>query len=155
MTGPKSYYRIVCENRKARHDYNIEHSLEAGICLRGTEVKSLRTNKVMIAESYVAEQDGELYLINAHIPEYVEANRFNHSAKRPRKLLLHKRELRKLIGAITTKGKTIIPLKLYFNNNNIAKVEIAVGTGKKKYDKRQALKEKDLNREKQRLLKGE
>lgn len=147
-----SAYKIISENRKARYNYHIEQSFEAGICLVGTEVKSLRKNKAEIAEAYVAEEDGELYLINSHISEYFEANRHNHNPKRPRKLLLNKREIRKLIGQIATKGKSIVPLKIYFNDKNIVKLEIATATGKKKHDKRQSIKERDIKRAQQRGL---
>lgn len=148
----KSAYKIISENRKARYNYHIEQTFEVGICLVGTEVKSLRKNKAEIAEAYVAEEGGELYLINSHISEYFEANRNNHNPKRPRKLLLHKREIRKLIGQIATKGKSLTPLKIYFNDKNIVKLEIATATGKKKHDKRAAIKERDIKRASQRGL---
>lgn len=147
-----SAYKIISENRKARYNYHIEQTFEAGICLVGTEVKSLRKNKAQIAEAYVAEENGELHLINSHISEYFEANRHNHNPKRPRKLLLHRREIRKLIGQIATKGKSLIPLKVYFNDKNIVKLEIAIATGKKKHDKRAAIKERDIKRDRQRGL---
>lgn len=151
----KSVYKVIAENRKARFNYHIEQTFEAGICLIGSEVKSLRKGDAQIADSYVSEDGGEFYLINAHIAEYFQANRYNHSPRRPRKLLLHAREIRKLIGQVTTKGKSIVPLKMYFNQKNIAKVEIAVVSGKKKHDKRDAIKARDIEREKQRELKWE
>lgn len=148
----KSEYKIISENRKARYNYHIEQTFEAGICLVGTEVKSLRRDGAQISEAYVSENNGELYLLNAHITEFFEANRQNHSPMRPRKLLLHKQEMRKLIGKIATKGKAIIPLKMYFNEKNIAKLQIAVAVGKKKHDKRNTIRERDLEREARRNL---
>lgn len=145
--------KIVAENRRARHEYEIGEAFEAGIALTGTEVKSLRTGKSTIAESYVAVgRDGQVQLINANIPEYVQANRFNHEPKRPRVLLLKTREIAKLAQGVEREGMTIVPLKLYFNEKGRAKVEIALGRGKKLHDKRETEKKRDWGREKARLL---
>jgi len=143
---------VVAQNRRAFHDYAIEERFEAGLVLTGTEVKSLREGRANLGEAHAGEMEGELYLFNAYIPEYKAGNRFNHETKRPRKLLLHKREMARLIGSIQRKGMTIVPLSLYFTPRGIAKVEVALAYGKKKYDKRAAEKERDWNREKQRLL---
>lgn len=144
----------IAENRKARHNYIIDDTLEAGIILTGSEVKSLRTGKINIAESYASEENGEIFLINANIPEYGNANRFNHTAKRPRKLLMHRKEIGRLIAAIQQKGQTLVPLRMYFNSKGIAKLELALATGKKAHDKRHAIKERDWNRQKSRLLRN-
>jgi SsrA-binding protein len=143
----------VAENRRARFDYEILDTLEAGIVLTGPEVKSLRTGKAQIAESYAAPENGELWLINAHIPEYTQANRFNHAERRPRKLLVSKKQLAKLSQEVERAGNTIVPLKLYFNERGTAKVLIGLGKGKKSFDKRETEKSRDWNREKARLLK--
>ena len=140
-------------NRKARFNYTIEDSLEAGIVLTGTEVKSLRQGRANIQEAYASESGGDIWLINAHIPEYLQANRFNHQTRRPRRLLLHKRQISRLAGAVQRQGKSIVPLKLYFNARGIAKLEIALATGKKLHDKRQTEKQRDWDRQKARLLK--
>ncbi|SNY94147.1 SsrA-binding protein [Cohaesibacter sp. ES.047] len=144
--------RTVAENRKARHNYEVGDVLEAGLQLTGTEVKSLRLGKANIAESYASDENGEIVLINSHIPEYTQGNRFNHEPLRPRKLLLHKREIDKLKQAVQREGMTIVPLKLYFNDKGIAKLAIAVAKGKKDYDKRQDAKKRDWQRDKARLL---
>ena len=144
--------KVVAENRKARFNYAIEDTLEAGIALTGTEVKSIRNGKTTIAESYADPKDGEIWLINANIPEYLQANRFNHTPKRPRKLLLHKRQISKLIGAVERDGMTLVPLKLYFNERGRAKVELALARGKKLYDKRDTEKKRSWARERGRLL---
>ena len=144
--------KIVADNRKARFNYQIGETFEAGIQLAGTEVKSLRQSRATIAESYVSPERGEIWLINANIPIYLQANRFNHEPKRPRKLLLHKREIGKLMGAVEREGMTIVPLKLYFNERGMAKVEIALAQGKKLHDKRETEKERDWPREKGRLM---
>ncbi|MEM8794182.1 MAG: SsrA-binding protein SmpB [Pseudomonadota bacterium] len=144
--------RVVADNRKARFNYDIVETLEAGIQLTGTEVKSLRTGKTTIAESYASDENGEIWLINAHIPEYLEANRFNHTPRRPRKLLLHKRQIEKLSAAVQRDGMTLIPLKLYFNDQGRAKIELGLGRGKKLHDKRETEKKRDWGREKARLL---
>jgi SsrA-binding protein len=144
--------KIVAENRKARYTYHIGETFEAGIQLAGTEVKSLRQSKANIAESYVSPERGEMWLINANIPEYLQANRFNHEPRRPRKLLLHKRQVDRLAGAVQREGMTIVPLRLYFNDRGRAKLEIALAQGKKLHDKRETEKARDWQREKGRLL---
>ena len=144
---------LVAENRRARYDYEIGETLEAGIVLTGTEVKSLRLGKAQIAESYASPEKGELWLINAYIPEFLQANRFNHEEKRPRKLLVNKKELVKLSEGVERAGNTIVPLKLYFNEHGKAKLLIGLGKGKKSFDKRETEKNRDWNREKARLLK--
>src|SRR6476661_8258550 len=144
--------KVVADNRRARFDYEIIDTYEAGIELRGSEVKSLREGKANIAESYAAVRDGELFLVNAYIPEYREANRFNVETKRPRRLLLHAREIDKLSGGVLRDGLTIVPLRLYFNLRGRAKVGIALARGKKLHDKRDAIKDRNWNREKARLL---
>ena len=146
-TGP------VAENRRARYDYEILDTLEAGIVLTGSEVKSLRQGKAQITESYASPERGELWLINAHIPEVLQANRFNHEEKRPRKLLVNRKQLAKLSQDVERAGNTIVPLKLYFNEQGRAKLLIGVGKGKKSFDKRETEKNRDWNREKSRLLK--
>ena len=144
--------RVIAENRKARHNYDILETFEAGIALEGSEVKSLREGKANIAESYASPEDGELYLINSSIQEYKQANRFNHEERRPRKLLMHKREIARLIGATEREGMTLVPLRLYFNDRGIAKVELALAKGRKMHDKREAEKARDWQRQKARLL---
>ncbi len=148
----ESAITLVAQNRKARHNYLIESSLEAGIVLTGSEVKSLRAGKASIAEAYAGDEHGELYLINANIPRYEPANQFNHDPKRSRKLLIHRRELARLRGQIQREGYTLVPLKLYFNQRGIAKLEIGLARGKRQVDKRQTEKERDWNREKARLM---
>ncbi|HEY0521914.1 MAG TPA: SsrA-binding protein SmpB [Stellaceae bacterium] len=144
--------RFAAVNRRARHEYLIEDTLEAGLVLTGTEVKVLRAGHASIAEAYATEEGGELYLINAHFPEYKAATRFNHEPRRPRKLLVHRKELNKLMGAIRREGMTIVPLSLYFNQRGIAKCEIGLAKGKKKSDKREAEKARDWQRDKARLM---
>ena len=144
--------KVVAENRKARFNYAIDDTLEAGIVLTGPEVKSIRTGKATIAESYADPKGGEIWLINANIPEYLQANRFNHEPKRPRKLLLHKRQISRLIGAVEPDGMTLIPLNLYFNEQGRAKLQLALAKGKKLHDKRETEKKRDWSREKGRLL---
>lgn len=144
--------RVAAENRRARFDYSIEEVFEAGVALTGTEVKSLRTGKATIGESYAAQKNGEMWLYNAYIPEYLEANRFNHETRRPRKLLLHKRQIAKLGNAVEREGMTVVPLKIYFNDRGRAKVEIALAKGRKTHDKREALKERSWTRDKARLM---
>jgi SsrA-binding protein len=145
-------FKVVAENRKARFNYEIGETYEAGIALTGSEVKSLRSGKATIAESYADARDGEIWLVNANIPEYLQAGRFNHAPKRPRKLLLHQREINKLAGAVEREGMTVVPLKLYFNERGRAKVEIALGRGKKLHDKRETLKKRSWDRERGRLM---
>lgn len=144
---------LVAENRRARFDYEIIDTLEAGIMLTGTEVKSLRLGQAQITESYASPERGELWLINAHIPEYLEANRFNHAERRPRKLLVSKKQLARLDAEVARAGHSIVPLKLYFNEHGKAKVLLGLGKGKKRFDKRETEKQRDWNREKARLLK--
>ena len=144
--------RMVAQNRRARHDYRIEDTLEAGLVLVGSEVKSLRAGRGSLADSYAAEKDGELYLFNAHIPAYAAANRFNHETRRARKLLVHRRQLDRLLGAVQRDGVTLIPLAVYFNDRGIAKVELGVARGKRQYDKRETEKRRDWQRQKQRLM---
>jgi SsrA-binding protein len=143
---------LVAQNRKARHNYQIEDSLEAGLVLTGTEVKSLRQGRASIVEAYAADQQGELYLFDSHIPVYDPAGRFNHQPKRLRKLLLHSRELARLIGLIRREGYTLVPLSLYFNERGIAKVELGLARGKRKADKRETEKRRDWQRQKARLM---
>ncbi|MGE3645622.1 MAG: SsrA-binding protein SmpB [Beijerinckiaceae bacterium] len=151
-TGTENF-KIAADNRRARYDYEIFEPVEAGIMLTGTEIKGMRTGKATIAESYVdVDKNGEVFLINANVPEYLQANRFNHEPRRPRKLLLNKREIARLAQGIEREGMTIVPLKLYFNAKGRAKVEIALARGKKLHDKRQTEKKRDWNREKSRLL---
>ncbi len=142
----------VAKNRKARHDYFIDDRFEAGIVLAGTEVKSLREGRGNITESYAGERDGEIFLFNAYIPEYQNASYIDHETRRPRKLLLKRREIDKLIAALTQKGVTLVPLAIYFNARGIAKIEIGVATGKRKFEKREAIKERDWRRQKARLM---
>ena len=149
---PEPRFKVVAENRKARFNYEIGEKFEAGIALTGSEVKSLRVGKAAIAESYADARRGEIWLINSNITEYLQAGRFNHAPKRARKLLLHKRQINKLIGAVEREGMTLVPLKLYFNDKGRAKVELALAKGKKLHDKRETEKKRDWAREKGRLL---
>ena len=144
--------RVAAQNRRARHDYTIEDTIEAGMVLTGTEVKVLRAGHASINEAYATEQGGELWLINSHIPEYKSANRFNHEPRRPRKLLVHRRQLDKLMGAIKREGVTLVPLSIYFNERGRAKLELGLAKGKKKADKREAEKARDWQRDKARLM---
>ncbi len=144
--------RTVAENRRARHDYHLDKDLEAGLVLTGTEVKALRQGRANIAESYIAAQDDHLELVNANIPIYEAANRQNHEPKRPRKLLLHRREMDALLGAIRRQGRTVVPLRLYFNDRGLVKLRIAIATGKKLHDKRATAKERDWKRDQARLM---
>jgi SsrA-binding protein len=148
----KTGHRTVADNRKARFHYEIVDTYEAGIALTGTEVKSLRGGKATIGEAYAGPSGDEFFLFNAYIPEYLQANRFNHETRRPRRLLLHKRQINKLIGATQREGFTVIPLKIYFNERGRAKVELGLGRGKKLHDKRETEKERTWNREKARLM---
>ncbi|GJE10192.1 MULTISPECIES: SsrA-binding protein SmpB [Methylobacterium] len=149
---PEPSRRIVADNRAARYHYTIEDTLEAGIALTGTEVKSLRGGKATIGEAYAGPSGNDLMLFNAYIPEYLEANRFNHDTKRPRRLLLHRRQINKLIGATQRQGYTVVPLKIYFNDKGRAKVELGLGKGKQAHDKREAAKERDWQRDRARLM---
>jgi SsrA-binding protein len=146
--------KVVADNRRARHEYEILQTFEAGLMLTGSEVKSLREGRTNLAEAYATMKRGELFLLNSNIPEYREANRFNHDPKRPRKLLLHKREIDKLANGVQREGLTIIPLKIFFNPRGRAKVDLALAKGRKLHDKREAIKTRDWGREKARLLKG-
>lgn len=146
--------KIAAENRRARYDYEIGETFEAGLMLTGSEVKSLRTGKATLGESYASvDRSGEVYLINANIPEYLQANRFGHEPRRPRKLLLNAREIARLAQGTERQGMTIVPLKIYFNGKGRAKVEIALARGKKLHDKRESEKARDWSREKRRILK--
>jgi SsrA-binding protein len=146
--------RVAAQNRRARRDYTIEESFEAGIVLTGSEVKSLRAGRANIQEAYATERDGEIFLVNAHIPEYKQAGPANHEPRRPRKLLLRKRQIGKMVGAIQREGMTLVPLKLYFNMRGIAKLEIGIAKGKRQYEKREAVKKRDWERQKQRLMRA-
>nr|WP_207783475.1 MULTISPECIES: SsrA-binding protein SmpB [unclassified Methylosinus] len=149
----KPNFKVVADNRRARFDYEIGETFEAGLSLMGTEVKSLRTGKATIAESYAhVDRKGEVWLVNATIPEYLSGNRFNHEPKRLRKLLLKQREIAKLAQGVEREGMTIVPMKLYFNERGRAKLQIALGRGKKLHDKREVEKKRDWGREKSRLL---
>ena len=144
--------KLIAENRRARFDYFIEDTVEAGLMLTGTEVKSLRNGRANIAESYAAVEGRDIMLVNADIPPYVQANRFNHEPRRPRKLLLHRKQIDRLIGAVQREGLTIIPTKLYWNDKGIAKLEIGLAKGKKIHDKRETAAERDWQRDKARLM---
>jgi len=150
----KSAYKVIALNRKARHNYQIEEEFEAGIVLLGSEVKSMRSGETNITDSYAEVKDGEVFLINTYIKEYEKSNRFNHESRRVRKLLLHRKQINKLMAAIQRKGMTLVTLKLFFNDQNRAKVMLGLARGKKLHDKRASDKEKDWNRQKARLLKN-
>ncbi|HEU0065955.1 MAG TPA: SsrA-binding protein SmpB [Sphingomonas sp.] len=156
MARPKSTAfdkkKIVAENRRARFEYSIETVFEAGIALTGTEVKSLRSGTGSIAESYAEVKGSEVWLVNSNVPEFSHGNRFNHEPKRPRKLLLHEREINKLHGAVAREGMTLVPLSVYFNGQGRAKVELALAKGRKDHDKREAIKEREWKREAGRLM---
>ncbi|MCH8685903.1 SsrA-binding protein SmpB [Pedomonas mirosovicensis] len=152
LSKPLTKRKVVAENRKARFEYFIEDTFEAGIALQGTEVKSLRFGDGNITESYAEVKNGEVWLINANIPEYTFGNRENHQPRRPRKLLLHGREIEKLHGAVNRQGMTLVPLSVYFNDRGRAKVELALAKGKKLHDKRETAKQRDWQRDKARLL---
>ena len=144
--------KLIAENRRARFDYFLEQTFEAGLVLTGSEVKSLRNGRANIAESYAAVEGDEIVLVNADIPPYVQANRFNHEPRRPRKLLLHRKQIDKLIGAVQREGRTLIPVKLYWNDKGLAKLELAMAKGKKTHDKREAAADRDWQRDKARLM---
>ncbi|HZT88485.1 MAG TPA: SsrA-binding protein SmpB [Stellaceae bacterium] len=146
--------RFAAQNRRARHDYLIEDTLEAGLVLRGTEVKVLRTGQASIAEAYADEEGGELFLVNANIPEYRAAAHFGHQPRRKRKLLLHKKQVNRLLGAIRRDGVTVVPLSIYFNERGRAKVELGLARGKRKADKRQAERERDWQKSRARILRA-
>ena len=150
---PKPNFKVAADNRRARYNYEVGEKFEAGLVLKGTEVKSLRSGKATIAESYAdVDRNGEMWLINATIPEYEGGNRFNHEPKRPRKLLLKAREIAKLSQGVQREGMTIVPLKLYFNERGRAKIELALAKGKQLHDKRETEKKRDWAREKGRLM---
>ncbi len=148
----KKATNFAAQNRKARHNYFIEDNFEAGIMLTGSEVKSLRAGRATITDAFAADQDGELYLFNAYIPEYEQARHFNHEPKRPRKLLMHHREIAKLLNAVNRKGMTLVALGIYFNDRGIAKVDLGLARGKQHHDKRADIKERDWKRDKARLM---
>ena len=145
--------QMVAKNRKARHNYFIEDSIEAGLVLTGTEVKSLRAGHATLGDAYAVEKGGEMFLVNAHISEYSGGNMENHEPLRARKLLLHKREIIRMIDATQRKGMTIVPLSLYFNRRGVAKVNLGFAKGKRQYDKRATVKEREWKRDKARLMK--
>lgn len=147
MTG-----KLIAENRRARFDYHLDETFEAGIALTGSEVKSLRLGKANIAESYASAEGREIVLVNAFIPPYEAANRFNHEPRRPRRLLLHRRQIDRLLGAVRREGRTIVPTRLYFNDRGLAKLELALAKGKSAPDKRAAEADRDWKREQGRLL---
>lgn len=146
--------RFAAQNRRARFDYDIKETFEAGIALWGSEVKSLRRGQASIGEAFATEKSGEIFLINMHIPEYAAAKRFSHEPRRPRKLLLHKREMAKMLGAVKREGMAIVPLSIYFNDRGIAKVSLALARGKRKVDAREAVKEREWKRQQGRLLRA-
>ena len=148
----KSDENIAARNRKARHNYFIEDNVEAGIMLQGTEIKSIRNGRSSIEESYASEENGELFLVNAYIPEYQAGGRDQHETRRPRKLLLHKKELVKMINAVNREGATIIPLSLCFNKRGMLKIDLGIAKGKRQYDKRQTEKNRDWKREQDRII---
>ncbi len=155
MVEKSERYKLAADNRRARYDYALGETFEAGLMLAGTEVKSLRNGKATIGESYASvERSGEIFLINATIPEYLQGNRFNHEPKRPRKLLLNAREIARIAQSVEREGMTIVPLKIYFNDQGRAKIEIALAKGKKLHDKRETERKRDWAREKSRLLKN-
>ncbi|MFN4042219.1 MAG: SsrA-binding protein SmpB [Brevundimonas sp.] len=152
MAAEKPKSKTIAENRRARFDYFLEDNLEAGIQLLGTEIKALRDGRANIAESYAAVEGREIVLVNADIPPYKQANRFNHEPRRHRKLLLHRKQIDKLIGAVQREGRTIIPVRLYLNESGKAKLEIALAKGKKNHDKRETEAARDWQRDKARLM---
>ena len=151
---PDRKLRVIADNRRARFNYQIGEVFEAGIALTGSEVKSLRAGKASIGESYADARGGDLWLVNANIAEYLQAGRFNHAPKRPRRLLLHRRQINKLAGAVEREGMTLVPLKLYFNEKGRAKIEIALARGKKLHDKRETEKKRSWERERGRLMRA-
>ncbi len=144
--------KLIAENRRARYDYFVEESVEAGLALLGSEVKSLRLGRANVAEAYAAVEGRQIVLVNCYIPEYPGANRFNHEPRRPRRLLMHRKQIDKLIGAVNREGRTIIPMRLYWNDKGLAKLELAVAKGKKNHDKREAEADRDWARDKARLM---
>ena len=154
VQGSPADERVAARNRKARRNYFIDETLEAGIVLTGTEVKSLRDGRANLGDAYATEKGGEIVLLNAYIAEYSAGHRFNHEPMRPRKLLLRAREIRRLIGAVQREGVTLVPLAIYFNDRGLAKVRLGIARGKKQYDKRATIKERDWQRQKERLLRA-
>lgn len=153
MSGKKeASSKTIAVNRKARYNYSIEEEVEAGIVLTGTEVKSLRDGRASINEAHAVDKNGELWLVNATIVEYAGGNRFNHEPRRPRKLLLHKKQVNKLVGRLKTKGVTVVPLSLYFNSRGLVKVKLGVAIGRKEYEKRHVIKKRDWQNEKGRIM---
>jgi SsrA-binding protein len=152
MAKEETKRKVIADNRKARFNYEIGETFEAGIALTGSEVKSLRQGKATIAESYADAKGGEIWLVNANISEYLQAGRFNHAPKRPRKLLLHARQINKLSAAVDREGMTLVPLKLYFNDRGRAKIELALARGKKLHDKRETERKRSWDRERSRLM---
>jgi len=150
----ESNYYVIAKNRRARFDYEIVETLEVGIVLTGSEVKSLRQGKASIHECFAGEMEGELYLFNAHIDEYKQAKHFNHELRRPRKLLLHRRQKNKFLGAIRRKGMTLVPMSLYFNHKGRIKLLVGLGRGKKTLDKRETIKQRDWDRSRSRILRA-
>lgn len=144
--------KIVADNRRARFDFAIDEVFEAGIVLTGTEVKSLRFGEGSIGDSYAEVKDGEVWLVNSHVPEFSHGNRFNHEPRRPRKLLMNGRQIRKLHGAVARDGMTLVPLSVYFNGQGRAKVELALAKGKKAHDKRETIKQRDWKRDQARIM---
>jgi SsrA-binding protein len=149
---PVQISKLIADNKRARFDYYVEDTYDAGLVLTGTEVKSLRLGRANIAESYASPENGEVWLINSYIPEYGPASRFNHEPRRKRKLLLKEREINKLFGAVDRDGRTVVPLKLYFNERGMVKLEIALAKGKKDHDKRDSTKEREWKREQGRIM---
>jgi len=152
MPKKPTHHRTVAQNRKALHDYFIDERMEAGVMLAGTEVKALRAGNGNLADAYAQERGGEIFLFNAYIPEYAAGSYNNHETRRPRKLLLHKKQISKLLGAVKEKTVTLIPLAIFFNDRGIAKVELGLARGKKQYDKRDTDKKRDWERQRARLL---
>ncbi len=152
MPEPKSDRKVIATNRKAHHNYFLEDSIEAGLVLVGSEIKSIRDHRVNLSDGYVDERNGELWLLSVHIGEYIQANRFGHQPLRPRKLLLHRKEIARLVSKMREKGYTIVPTQLYLRKGK-AKIEIALARGKKQYDKRATIAEKDSKREVDRAVK--
>lgn len=150
----KDQSKLVAENRKARYDYFIEETLEVGIVLKGTEVKSIRSGRANITDAHAGDKGGELWLFNLDIPVYKAGNRFNHEPRQPRKLLLHAKQMKKLLGMVKIKGYALVPLKLYFNARGIAKVLLGVGKGKKEFEKRDVIKKRDWQKQQRVLLKN-
>lgn len=146
--------KILSQNRKARHEYTILEVIEAGVVLMGSEVKSLRLGKCSISEAYATDENGEMMLINSDIPEYFNAGRFNHHPKRHRKLLLHRKQISKLMGAIHKKKMTLVPLSMYFNEDGRVKIELGLAEGRQSHDKREAIKDRDWQRQKERIMRA-